>query len=166
MSLAHTVSEHFAAEFGEAPAFIVRAPGRVNLIGEHTDYNDGFVFPMAINRATWIALRPRDDKRVLAISLDMDDKRQFSLDDLRKPADADWIDYLVGVAWALLERGYALRGWGRRAGWRCADRRRTVLIGGAGARDGRAPFSKSPISSGTLLKLRWLVRRLRITGWA
>lgn len=111
MSLAHTVSEHFAAEFGEAPAFIVRAPGRVNLIGEHTDYNDGFVFPMAINRATWIALRPRDDRRVLAISLDMDDKRQFSLDDLRKPADADWIDYLVGVAWALLERGYALRGW-------------------------------------------------------
>ncbi len=111
MSLAHKVSEHFTAEFGESPAFIVRAPGRVNLIGEHTDYNDGFVFPMAINRATWIALRPRDDKRVLAISLDMDDQRQFSLDDLRKPADLDWIDYLVGVAWSLLERGYKLRGW-------------------------------------------------------
>lgn len=111
MSLAHKVSEHFTAEFGESPAFIVRAPGRVNLIGEHTDYNDGFVFPMAINRATWIALRPRDDKRVLAISLDMDDQRQFSLDDLRNPADADWIDYLSGVAWALLERGYELRGW-------------------------------------------------------
>ena len=111
MSLAHTVSEHFAAKFGEAPAFIVRAPGRVNLIGEHTDYNDGFVFPMAINRATWIALRPRDDNRVLAISLDMDDQREFSLNDLRRPADVVWIDYLVGVAWALLERGYTLRGW-------------------------------------------------------
>ncbi len=111
MSLESTVREVFTAKFGEAPAFIVRAPGRVNLIGEHTDYNDGFVFPMAINRATWIALRPRADKRVLAISLDMDDQREFSLNDLRRPADADWIDYLVGVAWALRERGYALRGW-------------------------------------------------------
>ena len=111
MSLAQTVSEHFATEFGEAPAFIVRAPGRVNLIGEHTDYNDGFVMPLAIDRATWIALRPRADKLVRAISLDMDDERQFSLDDLRRPADVQWIDYLVGVAWALLERGYALNGW-------------------------------------------------------
>ncbi|MYE26832.1 MAG: galactokinase [Chloroflexi bacterium] len=111
MSLESTVREVFTAKFGEAPAFIVRAPGRVNLIGEHTDYNDGFVFPMAINRATWIALRPRADKRVLAISLDMDDQREFSLNDLRRPADADWIDYLAGVAWALRERGYPLRGW-------------------------------------------------------
>lgn len=111
MSPENKVRGKFTAEFGEAPAFIVRAPGRVNLIGEHTDYNDGFVFPMAINRATWIALRPRDDKRVLAISLDMDDQGEFSLDDLRQSSEPDWIDYLVGVAWALLERGYALRGW-------------------------------------------------------
>ncbi len=111
MSLANTVREEFAAEFGEAPTFFVRAPGRVNLIGEHTDYNDGFVMPLAINRATYIALRPRADNIVRAISLDMDDERQFSLDDLRRSADVEWIDYLVGVAWALLERGYALRGW-------------------------------------------------------
>ncbi len=111
MSLANTVREEFAAEFGEAPTFFVRAPGRVNLIGEHTDYNDGFVMPLAINRATYIALRPRADNIVRAISLDMDDERQFSLDDLRRSADVDWIDYLTGVAWALLERGYALRGW-------------------------------------------------------
>ena len=111
MSLENTVSERFAAEFGEAPRFIVRAPGRVNLIGEHTDYNDGFVFPMAINRATWIALRPRDDNIVGAISLDMDDRREFSLDVLGRSADPDWFDYLVGVAWALRERGYALGGW-------------------------------------------------------
>ena len=60
MSLADKVQQRFTAEFGEEPAYIVRAPGRVNLIGEHTDYNDGFVFPMAIDRATYIALRPRE----------------------------------------------------------------------------------------------------------
>ncbi len=111
MSLADTVKQRFIVEFGEDPAFIVRAPGRVNLIGEHTDYNDGFVFPMAIDRATFIALRPRADKRVLAISPDMDDRREFALDDLRTPTETEWIDYLVGVAWALQERGYDLCGW-------------------------------------------------------
>ncbi len=105
------VKDRFLAEFGQAPAFIVRAPGRVNLIGEHTDYNDGFVFPMAIDRATWIALRPRGDKRVLAISIDMDDRREFPLDGLPRPAETRWIDYLIGVAWSLQERGYALCGW-------------------------------------------------------
>ena len=59
MSLADKVKHRFIAEFGQDPAYIVRAPGRVNLIGEHTDYNDGFVFPLAIDRAAWIALRPR-----------------------------------------------------------------------------------------------------------
>jgi galactokinase len=111
MSLANAVKHHFAAQFGENPAFIVRAPGRVNLIGEHTDYNDGFVFPMAIDRATWIALRPRADNRVSAISLDMAERREFALDDLPRPADIGWIDYLIGVAWSLGERGYHLRGW-------------------------------------------------------
>lgn len=111
MSLADKATHHFIAEFGSDPAFIVRAPGRVNLIGEHTDYNDGFVFPLAIDRAAYIALRPRPDKRVFAISLDMDDRRQFSLDDLRRPTEVAWIDYLIGVAWSLGERGYALAGW-------------------------------------------------------
>ena len=111
MSLANTVNDRFTAEFGQPPAFIVRAPGRVNLIGEHTDYNDGFVFPLAINRAAWIALRPRGDRRVAAISLDMDERREFALDDLSRPAQVGWSDYLSGVAWALMARGYALRGW-------------------------------------------------------
>ncbi len=111
MRLPETVQAQFIAEFGAEPAFIVRAPGRVNLIGEHTDYNDGFVFPMAIDRATYIALRPRDDKQVVAVSLDMQERRAFSLDDLPRPTETKWIDYLVGVAWSLRERGYRLRGW-------------------------------------------------------
>ncbi len=111
MSLADAVKQRFQAEFGERPAFIVRAPGRVNLIGEHTDYNDGFVFPLAIDRAAYIALRPRTDNRVLAISIDMAEQRDFALDDLPPAHEARWSDYLVGVAWALGERGHNLRGW-------------------------------------------------------
>ena len=111
MSALERVKQHFTSHFGEAPAFIVRAPGRVNLIGEHTDYNDGFVFPLALDRATYIALRPRVDRQVFAISLDMDDEASFALDDLPAPKDARWLDYLVGVAWALQERGYDINGW-------------------------------------------------------
>ncbi len=111
MSPTDKIRAQFQAEFGAEPDFIVRAPGRVNLIGEHTDYNDGFVFPMAIDRATYIALRPRDDKQVVAISLDMKERRAFALDDLPRPTETKWSDYLVGVAWALGERGYRLRGW-------------------------------------------------------
>ncbi len=58
MSLRQRVTQEFTQKFGSPPSAIVRAPGRVNLIGEHTDYNDGFVLPMAIDRAIWIALRP------------------------------------------------------------------------------------------------------------
>jgi galactokinase len=111
MSLKDKVQQLFESEFGEPPTFIVRAPGRVNLIGEHTDYNDGFVFPMAINRATWIALRPRQDNEVFAISADLQDKQRFNLDNLHKPKKTRWIDYLIGVAWALQQKGYALAGW-------------------------------------------------------
>ena len=111
MTLQERVQAQFIAHFGESPSYIVRAPGRVNLIGEHTDYNDGFVFPMAIDRATYIALRPRADKQVVALSLDMNERRAFALDDLPRPTESKWIDYLVGVAWALGERGYRLRGW-------------------------------------------------------
>ena len=70
MNLQSRISEEFVQRFGVPPAYVVRAPGRVNLIGEHTDYNDGFVLPMAIDRAAWIALRPRNDRRVVAHSLD------------------------------------------------------------------------------------------------
>ena len=103
-------AEAFERRFGTVPQFIARAPGRVNLIGEHTDYNDGFVFPMAIDRAIWIALRPRGDGRVVVHSLDLDDTAQFSLQVL-KNAHAGWSEYLKGVAWSLQEEGHELRGW-------------------------------------------------------
>ena len=88
----------------------MRAPGRVNLIGEHTDYNDGFVLPMAIDRAIWLALGPRDDSRIKVLSLDFDQMAEFSLA-APKNIQAGWAEYIKGVAWAMQEAGYQLRGW-------------------------------------------------------
>ena len=105
-----TVTLEFQKLFGTSPTHLVRAPGRVNLIGEHTDYNDGFVLPMAIHRAVWIALRPRTDRRVLIHSLNFPNPADFSLNDIQ-PGKEDWIEYVKGVAWALQQEGHRLKGW-------------------------------------------------------
>ncbi len=99
----------FTQRFHTSPAALVRAPGRVNLIGEHTDYNHGFVLPMAIDRAVWIALRPRPDRQVHLHSLDFDQSTTFSLDALNERTG--WVGYVQGVAWALLNAGFELNGW-------------------------------------------------------
>jgi len=109
-SLKNKVINAFTQRFGEYPHTIVRAPGRVNLIGEHTDYNDGFVLPMAIDRASWIALRPREDKRIVLYSIDLDQQAEFSLDEFSKQGET-WVEYLKGTHWALQEAGYELAGW-------------------------------------------------------
>ncbi len=103
------VKDSFKKQFSTEPAFIVRAPGRVNLIGEHTDYNDGFVMPMAIDRAVYIALRPRSDKKVRLYSIDFEIWGEFSLQDLQK--DKGWLEYFKGVAWALQQEGFSLNGF-------------------------------------------------------
>jgi galactokinase len=110
MLLEHKVSSEFEARFGAPPAILVRAPGRVNLIGEHTDYNDGFVMPMAIDRAAWIALRPTGDRRVTVHALDFDESDQFDLDALVH-REGSWAEYVRGVAWALQTHGYLTNGW-------------------------------------------------------
>ncbi len=110
MSLQETVTAEFVRLYGEQPAHIVRAPGRVNLIGEHTDYNDGFVLPMAIDKAAWIALRPRTDRQVAVYSTFYEQTITFSLDDFETAKDG-WIEYLRGVAWVLKNDGYTLNGW-------------------------------------------------------
>ena len=89
----------FRARFGREPELVVTSPGRVNLIGEHTDYNDGFVLPMAIDRATVIAASRRTDRRVVAVSEGFGESA-FSLDDLERSEPA-WIEYVKGVAWAI-----------------------------------------------------------------
>jgi len=109
MSLYKKVTQEFERRFNTPPTLVTRAPGRVNLIGEHTDYNDGFVLPMAIDRAMWIAGRPRDDRRVVGHSLDLDQTVNFALASMSK--ESGWGEYLKGVAWALQEAGHRLQGW-------------------------------------------------------
>ncbi len=105
-----TIDDAFRRRFGAAPEAHARAPGRVNLIGEHTDYNDGFVLPMAIDREVRIALRPRADGRVCVVALDVDEEGAFELDELER--GEGWLEYLKGVAWALRDgEGLALRGF-------------------------------------------------------
>jgi galactokinase len=89
---------------------IVRAPGRVNLIGEHTDYNLGFVMPAAIGLETWICYVPTDDGRV-EITLDANGERDgFALDEIDEKRGR-WIDYVAGTAWAIREAGARVQGF-------------------------------------------------------
>lgn len=110
MTVQDQVVQAFEAAYGESPSLVIRAPGRVNIIGEHTDYNDGFVLPMAINRAIWMAIRPREDGRVYLKSLDFNKPIEFSLHDMERGPSSP-AEYVKGVAWAMGQAGHTLKGW-------------------------------------------------------
>jgi len=104
------IALRFQEKFGYPPQGQFRAPGRVNLIGEHTDYNDGFVLPMAIDRAVWLAAGRRDDRLVRLLACTLEREATFSLNDLQPDPEARWTNYVRGVL-ALLERaGHRLSG--------------------------------------------------------
>jgi galactokinase len=104
----------FSVGFDAAPSCVVHAPGRVNLIGEHTDYNDGFVLPCAIDYHTLVAAQPRDDRLVRVVAADYGNKLdEFSLDAPIRPltaSDMGWANYVRGMVKMLLEHGLPLRG--------------------------------------------------------
>jgi galactokinase len=106
----NTIRDQFEAHYGIHPRLMVRAPGRVNLIGEHTDYNDGFVFPAAIDRATYVAARPRDDNKIHIFAADLHDESEFSLDQIQYSNQHRWSNYIRGVVKGLLVAGHALSG--------------------------------------------------------
>lgn len=103
----------FATTYGSSPAGFVRAPGRVNLIGEHTDYNDGFCLPMAIEREVRIAWRARADQQVRVASLEQTGVVTFTLGSaIPKAITASerWADYVKGCAQILIQAGHTLKG--------------------------------------------------------
>jgi galactokinase len=97
--------------YGRAATFVARAPGRVNLIGEHTDYNDGFVLPMAIDRDVTYVGAPRTDSLVRIHSANFNQVAEFDLRDIHKSADAEWSNYARGVAHVLQQNGQTLNGF-------------------------------------------------------
>jgi galactokinase len=94
----------------DASGSLYRAPGRVNLIGEHTDYNDGFVLPAAINFSCQIAIAPRPDRKIVLYSEAFDSTAEIDLDDLPKRPTGSWSDYPIGVVSTLEKNGYRLAG--------------------------------------------------------
>ena len=103
------LAQSFSARFASAPR-IFRAPGRVNLIGEHTDYNDGFVFPAAIDLYTWAAVSPRNDRKLRVYSENLDEFSEIDLSESPAQARDHWSDYVQGVAVMLQKAGVSLSG--------------------------------------------------------
>lgn len=109
MNKVHALSQAFRAKFGGEPS-IYRAPGRVNLIGEHTDYNQGFVLPAAIGFSCWVAIAARSDDRLLVYSENFNETVEARIEGIARSAAKSWADYALGVAWALREAGHRLSG--------------------------------------------------------
>ncbi len=103
--------EHvYQKQFNKPPTIKVQAPGRVNLIGEHTDYNLGFVMPMAINMGVQIALTPSRSNRVSVYSVDFGESFEFDVSDFKKD-ETGWKEYIKGAAWVLRKQGLRISGW-------------------------------------------------------
>src|SRR5512147_380632 len=109
MNIIDQITNRYKETFGRAPAHIARAPGRVNLLGEHVDYNDGFVLPAAIDRATYVVFSPADSDQTRLVAVDFDEEALFSPQTIPSKTQTDgsplpeWTLYPAGVMWALNE---------------------------------------------------------------
>ncbi len=116
MEIKTHVVQFFREKFGYSPAYVARAPGRVNLLGEHVDYNDGFVLPAAIDRSTYIAFSPADSDQTSVWAADFGQQAAFSRQTMGYKTQPDgsplfdWAEYPAGVAWALSEKDLAVKG--------------------------------------------------------
>jgi galactokinase len=109
-ALSSRVQEKFKSVFAGESSLIVRSPGRVNLIGEHTDYNNGFVLPAAIDKAIFMAVSRRTDNELHFVALDLDNSYQGSIDRLER-SPLHWPDYLLGVIQQIQSLGHSLGGF-------------------------------------------------------
>lgn len=109
-ALAITARQELSRVYGTAATLVAAAPGRVNLIGEHTDYNEGYVLPVAIDRTVVMAAIPRADQQMRLWSVNFGQEVQFSLDSIVRDSEAPWSNYVRGVASVLQRAGYPLCG--------------------------------------------------------
>jgi len=100
----------FRKQFGEE-ALIIEAPGRINIIGEHTDYNDGFVLPAAINKSVEVVIQPSGSDNCHIIAKDISEAYKFSIDDVLQPVQKPWVNYFLGVIHELKIRGCIIQGF-------------------------------------------------------
>ena len=104
------ILQEFISRFGGDP-LIVKSPGRINIIGEHTDYNNGFVLPAAIDKAAYIAMSLRDDNEIHLVALDLNESFSTRVEDLKPTTDLSWTNYILGSAAQFQKNGLALRGF-------------------------------------------------------
>ena len=109
-TLTDTTRAHFHRVFGWAASNVTHAPGRVNLIGDHTDYNEGFVLPMAIGLGVTVAFSPRNDGCVRVYAAAFDAVHEFGIETLAPVPQAHWPTYVEAVVWSLRQRAVAVRG--------------------------------------------------------
>ena len=105
-----TIKTLFKEKYKEVP-LIVRSPGRINLIGEHTDYNEGFVLPAAIDKAAYIAISLRDDDEIQLMAYDLKETFSTTISDIRPIGDISWPNFMLGAAAQFLEKGIAIKGF-------------------------------------------------------
>ncbi len=105
------LENYFFEKYHHQPAIIVRSPGRVNIIGEHADYNNGFVLPAAIDKAAHIAISLRDDNEIHLTALDLNEQFSTTVDQLKPIGEIRWPNYILGGAAQFLKRSIKLPGF-------------------------------------------------------
>ena len=108
--LIQQTTEHFDKSFHEKPQYIFLSPGRINIIGEHVDYNDGFVLPAAINKNVCIAISANKDSKCKIIAKDLNEIFEFDLEDNLVPNAEMWINYILGILQQFKERDFDMNG--------------------------------------------------------
>jgi galactokinase len=109
-SVEKKLKQLFTGLFNQEPV-LVKSPGRVNIIGEHTDYNDGFVLPAAIDKAAYLAMSLREDDEIHLVAQDLDETYRSSIHDLKPSSDVNWANYLLGAAAQFVKRNIPLKGF-------------------------------------------------------
>jgi len=145
----------FVEHFGDPPSFMIRSPGRVNLIGDHTDYSEGFVLPIAIDRGLWLAMRPRADRRVRIWAELGDEWAEIDLDQLDQ--HRGWTAYVAGIAHELMSEGVELLGFD---GALTSD-----LPAGAGLSSSAALELATARAFSVSSAFEWDPKRAAIMGW-